>query len=158
MSGAKYKISVGNLRKIIKEALEEEPVAKAEPASKTDRVPADIKKGDSRGDAIEALIAILTQMGAPLDYTLKNEKDPPDHHRPIATMLVDKVRQYTDKSVYRVRFKITNDSIRAVADDRAFAKLDLKDFQDYVRQAVKRATKEDPWGELVMEYDWTRIV
>lgn len=145
-----FKITVGDLRKLISEEVVSDP-------SPADISP-ELKRGDSRGDAIETIMAVLEALDAPTDYSLNREDDPPSHHRSIATMLVDKVRQYTDKSVYRVRFNITNNSIKAIADGRTIATLNLRDFADYVRGAVENATKEDPWGELVMDYDWSRRV
>lgn len=162
MRSTPIKISVKILKRLIREALESSETdtqeERPESSEKRKEAPVAAPGGDSRGDAIEAFIAIFDRIGAPSDYSLSNEEDPPDHHRPIATMLVDKVRQYTDKSVYRVRFKISKDAIKATADDKVFAKINLKDFENYVRKAVKNATKEDPWGEIVMDYDWSRIV
>jgi len=149
------KLTIAQVKRLVAEALllEDDPSPTPPP-----RIPSEIKQGDSRGDAIEAIMAVLDKVNAPTDYTLNKEDDPPSHHRSIAMMLVDKVRQYSDKSVYRLRFKITDNVIRATADGRTIATFNLEKFEEYARAAIKAATKDDTWGELIMEYEWSKRV
>lgn len=112
----------------------------------------------SRGAAINAIIELLEQLDAPTDYMMKSEENPPKHYRPIATIIVDKVRQYTDKSMYRMKFIVSKDTIKAIDDGKTVGILDLKKFMEYVHDAIIKSTKENPWGEEVMKYEWQRIV
>lgn len=163
------RLTVGELKKIVKESIleaeeeapkesaSERPQAKPGPVNVPDQGQEDFQiLGDSRGDAIDVIIAILKGMDAPTDYSLKGSDDAPAHHRHIATMLVDKVRKYSSKSVYRLRFKISRHSIKAMDDNRTVATMNLDGLRKYITRAIKLSTSDKPWGELVMDYDWSR--